>query len=347
MPSLYDLYHHHNGKVCDKWEVYINIYENVLTNKKHTLNNLFEIGVQNGGSLEIWTKYFKNANNIVGCDINKDCHKLKFNDPKIHLIVGDANDESIHQQITSISPKYDVIIDDGSHTSSDIITSFCMYFPMLETDGIYIIEDLHCSYWTEFEGGLYAPTSSINFLKKLADIINFQNWGTVQTISSVLLPFIKDETKVIIEQLEVSLPLIHSITFYNSLCIIQKKSTENNLLQKRVVVGTEADVVKDMLHLEDTQYINHVILDQTNNTLATLTLAPEFDWLNQKKIIQDLETKSTQQQAMLEKKDAEIDILNHQLAYVSHDFYSFRQITLIKLGAKLERLRQKWFKRKR
>ena len=35
--------------------------------------NLLEIGVRNGGSLELWAEYFNKAVNIVGCDIDEAC----------------------------------------------------------------------------------------------------------------------------------------------------------------------------------------------------------------------------------------------------------------------------------
>ena len=40
-----------------------------------------------------------------------------------------------------------------------------------------LVEDLHCSYWREHKGGLFYPISSINFFKKLVDIINYEHWG--------------------------------------------------------------------------------------------------------------------------------------------------------------------------
>ena len=60
-------------------------------------------------------------------------------------------------EILSHSPNFDLIIDDGSHTSGDIVKSFARYFRHLSHGGIFVAEDLHCSYWSNFEGGLYYP----------------------------------------------------------------------------------------------------------------------------------------------------------------------------------------------
>jgi hypothetical protein len=43
--------------------------------------------------------------------------------------------------------------------------------------GIYIVEDLCCSYWQDFEGGLNDEASSMAFFKSLVDVINHEHWG--------------------------------------------------------------------------------------------------------------------------------------------------------------------------
>ena len=130
---------------------------------------LLEIGIQNGGSLEIWPKFFPNAQQIVGCDIRPECARLTYRNPRISVVVGDANSDEAQAAVLAHSAIFDVIIDDGSHASSDIVRSFARYFPHLSDGGIFVVEDLHCSYWKEFDGGLFDPFSSVNFFKRLAD----------------------------------------------------------------------------------------------------------------------------------------------------------------------------------
>ena len=84
---------------------------------------------------------------------------LKASNEAINVVVGDANSDEIFQQIIKLSDSYDLIIDDGSHVSKDIITSFARYFPLLKSGGMYIIEDLHASYWKVWGGGLAYPLS--------------------------------------------------------------------------------------------------------------------------------------------------------------------------------------------
>ena len=145
---------------------------------KHDPINLLEIGIQNGGSLEVFfSKYFKKAKTLVGCDSDKNCNNLSFSDNRISLIIGNCTKKSTVNKIKSECQSFDIIIDDGSHTSEDIIKSFCIYFPMLKNNGIYIVEDLHCSYWKEYGGGIFDMYSSIAFFKSLIDNTSYDQWG--------------------------------------------------------------------------------------------------------------------------------------------------------------------------
>ena len=64
------------------------------------------------------------------------------------------------------------MIDDGSHIMSDIWASFEFLYPKVSKNGIYVVEDLHTSYWKEFEGGLNSPNTFINKSKSLIDELN-------------------------------------------------------------------------------------------------------------------------------------------------------------------------------
>ena len=237
--TLEQLYLQHDGKVSDKWSIYLAEYEHLFAPYRTLELSVLEIGVQNGGSLEIWAKYFSSAKSIVGCDINEDCRLLVFDDPKISLIVGDANTDDIEQKILSKASGFDLVIDDGSHKSGDIVRSFARYFEHLSDDGLYIAEDLHCSYWQDFSGGLFDPFSSIAFFKRLTDIINQEHWGAGKARVDLLDSFYRHYEIRLQEDL---LSHIHSIEFVNSICVVRKRSSERNLLGNRVVVGKIAPV---------------------------------------------------------------------------------------------------------
>ncbi|MCF7545254.1 class I SAM-dependent methyltransferase [Pseudomonas petrae] len=231
-PTLSELYNQHSGLVSDKWDSYLSVYERSLAKYVRSPIQLLEIGVQNGGSLEIWSHYFSNARAIVGCDINRACAGLNYDNPKTHVVIGDIKMPETLSAIMKHAESFEIIIDDGSHTSQDIIKTFAQMFPHLNNDGVYIVEDLHCSYWKQFEGGLFSPHSSMSFFKALTDILNFEHWGLPNSRLSILEPF-----KTPPELTEAHLAQIHSVEFVNSMCIITKKEPSCNILGRRRVSG--------------------------------------------------------------------------------------------------------------
>ncbi len=238
--SLLQLFERHQGKVSDKWQLYLEEYERLLAPYRDRPVRLLEIGVQNGGTLEIWAKYFPQAKVLIGCDIDPACAELEFDDPRISVIIGDVNNDKTQAQISAASIEFDIIVDDGSHRSGDTIRSFGLLLPKLALGGSYVIEDLHCSYWDVYEGGLYYPFSSIAFLKSLADTLNHNHWGLEKSIDAILEGF-KTVHQVAIDR--ESLRLIHSVEFTDSICTIRKLHRSKNVLGKRMVSGKYASVV--------------------------------------------------------------------------------------------------------
>ncbi len=278
MRSLKNLYKNHSGKVSDKWSIYLNEYEDKLKKYQELPVKFFEIGILNGGSLEIFSKYFTNAELILGCDVDTKCKELHYDQTNIKVIIGDVNEEKIKNQIIKYSA-FDIIIDDGSHNSDDIVKSFCNYFNHLKDDGLFIIEDLHCSYHQEHRGGIFYPISSINFFKKLVDIINYEHWG-IKKKKDWLLRGFSENYKINIENLAID--SIHSIEFVNSLCFIKKKSPKENKIGKRIVVGEKEIVAPDRKKYNNTDAIFH---DQSNNPWSNTNLLPEEELvLLQKKL---------------------------------------------------------------
>ncbi|WP_346796469.1 hypothetical protein R5M92_13420 [Halomonas sp. Bachu 37] len=115
-PTLAEHYKTHEGRVSDKWSLYMEEYERLFAPYRSKPIHLLEIGVQNGGSLEIWAKYFTQAQQIVGCDINPACAQLSYTNSKINVVVGDVNQDDTLAQVFKHAEQYDIVIDDGSHT---------------------------------------------------------------------------------------------------------------------------------------------------------------------------------------------------------------------------------------
>lgn len=247
MKQLSDIFHAHAGRLAQKWSGYLPAYDQLLSPLREQPIRLLEIGVMNGGSLEVWDAYFPKAVQIIGCDINEDCARLRYESARVQVIIGDANAPEIQARIQAESEQLDIVIDDGSHFSADIIRSFINYFPRLTHGGLYIIEDLHCSYWANYGGGLHHEYSAMAFFKQLVDILNQQHWLEDTTATEYLQAFatyygITLETSWLSE--------IQSIEFRNSLCILRKAAPEACSLGVSQVRGHIAEVNEAILKME-------------------------------------------------------------------------------------------------
>lgn len=237
--SIETLHRTKTGKISDKWASYLPYYDSLFLHLRNNKIRMLEIGVQNGGSLETWSKYFQNAALFIGCDIDPKCASLSFVDSRINVVVGDANISTTYSKIFEMSPQFDIIIDDGSHISNDILNSFINYFPLLSADGIYVVEDACCLFMNDFGGGILNEFGAYSFFKKVADIVNFQFWRDDITINNYMRTFfdLKSTPSFILDG------WIESIEFRNSVITIKKASRPgHDKLGERIVVGSDAQV---------------------------------------------------------------------------------------------------------
>lgn len=167
---LWNYFKSNTGRLIHKWQHYFDIYNNHFNRFRNKSITVMEIGVYHGGSLQMWKKYFGPQANIIGIDIDPRCMKLL--EDQITIEIGDqANREFLRKIIKKYGP-IDIIIDDGGHFMDQQIISFEELFPALKEDGIYLVEDLHTSYWSEYGGGYQTPGSFIEYSKKLIDKLN-------------------------------------------------------------------------------------------------------------------------------------------------------------------------------
>jgi cephalosporin hydroxylase len=253
MKTVDNIIKNNTGKVIDKWESYLTHYDKILLPIKADIKNIVEIGVQNGGSLEMWAQYFLGAQSITGIDINPKCSSLSFNSNLINVIIGDA---SKLKTLQLLPKEIDLVIDDGSHRSSDIISTFINLLPSLNTNALYIVEDICCSYWQEFEGGVNHPHSSMNFFKKVVDIINFEHWRNDKDLN-----WLFDNKYDFTDLQKARLKQIESIQFMNSMVFIKFSNNQSSIGQ-RVVKGGQDSIVS---HAEDNSSIGSITPEQKTN----------------------------------------------------------------------------------
>jgi hypothetical protein len=150
-----------------KWLHYIPVYEAAFGGLRNEPIRLLEIGVDRGGSLAAWSRYFGAQATIVGIDVNPFC--VNFDDPahNRHVRIGGQQDPALLDRVVHEFGPFDVIIDDGSHRPSHMNASFRGLFDRgLADGGVYIAEDLQTNYWLGFRD---APASFIDLATGLVD----------------------------------------------------------------------------------------------------------------------------------------------------------------------------------
>lgn len=162
---------------------FIDIYDIYLACRQNEIKTVLEIGVYEGNSLKMWSEYFPKAK-ILGWDIKS--YKLDAFGLKISTFcVNQENRDSIIQALNFLGGsevKFDLIIDDGSHTMEGQQVSLALLWPTLVPGGIYIVEDLHTSLphnSHEWTGGKCLPDFSNSSLRALQSL---QNSGKIESI---------------------------------------------------------------------------------------------------------------------------------------------------------------------
>ena len=232
MNQLAELFFSSEGKVSDKWEQFLAIYD--LELKSFVDGNqpvrLLEIGVQNGGSLELWSAYLPPGSTIVGLDIDPAVEALRFEgDVRAHCV--DVNDIRRIEEALG-DQTFDIVIDDGSHRSSDIIAAFQILFSKIRPGGKYIVEDLHASYWASHEGGFRLASSAIEHFKNLVDALNADHFQPD--------PRLSDETRA---QLTRANRHLARISFYDSVVVVEKLCAEKTIPFRRLFGGRKLGVM--------------------------------------------------------------------------------------------------------
>ena len=158
------------GKPIFKWLHYFPIYEKHLSQWRNKTATVFEIGAFQGGSLQMWQRFFGPLATIVGIDIDPACRAHQ--EPGIHVRIGDQSDSVFLQSVVDEFGAPDIVLDDGSHMMEHVTKSFLFLYPKLSKNGIYLVEDMHTAYWEEYGGGASKPETFINLSKRFIDNLN-------------------------------------------------------------------------------------------------------------------------------------------------------------------------------
>ena len=196
-----------------KHKKYFDVYDELFSQYKNKKITFVEIGILNGGSLNIWKKFFGENARIIGIDYNPECKKLESEGYEI--FIGNQADENFWDTFFEKVGDVDIVLDDGGHTNHQQISTTIKCIPYIKDQGKMVIEDIHTSYQSRF--GNPSKYSFINFCKKLIDDVNSITNPNYNNFKFSLNKY------------------IYSINFYESFCVFninRSKCVKNTMLIK-------------------------------------------------------------------------------------------------------------------
>ena len=158
------------GRLIHKWMHYFDVYHRHFERFRGRPVVILEFGVSQGGSLQMWRDYFGPKALICGVDIDPRCARLAG--PGMRVFIGDQEDREFLRTVAREIGPIDVLIDDGGHTMGQQIATFEELYPHLSTEGVFLNEDVHTSYWKRYGGGYRKPDTFMEYAKGLADQLN-------------------------------------------------------------------------------------------------------------------------------------------------------------------------------
>jgi hypothetical protein len=212
MPDRKNYFRDHLAKTDDrmlfKMDHYLDVYADLLRDWQARDISFLEIGVYKGGSMPLWQGFFGQNAKLTFLDIDPACKALEM--PGTTVEIGDQTDREFLARVSEAHGPFDIIVDDGGHKMDQQRISFESLWPKLADRGLYIVEDVHTSYWPGFGGGYRNSASFIEFSKDLIDKMN--SWYT-------------DQDKIF--QRHPLASQIGSVRFWDSMIVIEKHLKSN------------------------------------------------------------------------------------------------------------------------
>jgi len=198
------------GPGVHKWVPYLDAYHRHFNRfRSQDVITMVEVGVQSGGSIQMWQAYFgKDKLRYYGVDVNSATKQFETENVKISI--GDQENPEFWSIFKKEVPTpVDIFIDDGGHKMHQQTVTFDEMFWHVRDGGVYLVEDLHTSYWKGYGGGYHKPTTFIERSKSLIDTINA--WHS------------EDAEKLKVDDLTQNIRGLH---FYDSMLFIDKLVTK-------------------------------------------------------------------------------------------------------------------------
>jgi hypothetical protein len=255
MNDLEKYFKNNTGRLIHKWHHYFDVYEKHFSRFRNKPVVILEIGVYQGGSLQMWKNYFGEQAQIFGVDINPNCKELE--EKNVHIYLGSQSDRTFLKTLCASIPDIDILIDDGGHKMDEQIITFEELFNKVKPDGVYLCEDTHTSYILGYGGGLRRSGTFVEYSKKLID--SLYAWHSEQ-----------EEFKV-----NSFTRSANSIHFYDGVIVFEKTVVNAPVDSKTGVISYENEPLKP-------KDFKHAIVTVVNKTLRYFHMR-SFIWGRKRK----------------------------------------------------------------
>lgn len=194
---------------------YLPAYESTFAPLRSRPVRMLEIGVDRGGSLQMWRSYLPKAT-IIGVDIESTCQQFDSPAQGVHVRIGDQADTGFLQAVIDELGPFDVVLDDGSHMTSHIVDTFRYLFTHgVAPGGVYMIEDLHSNCWPSHRD---SRMSFPDFTKWLIDAMH----AHYQTSTREVDFRVGGEYQVNEHRVPLATTLVEKIEFYDSIAVVHR-----------------------------------------------------------------------------------------------------------------------------
>ena len=217
MENLTTIFDKYNSDKNSSFHNYCRQYESIMRDYRTKDISFLELGVLNGESIKMWREVFPNAKRIVGVDITPECKQYENADKSIFIEIGDATNSEFIKYINEKYGPFDIILDDASHINKDIILSFEKLFPLMNDNGLYIVEDTHA-----YRNPLLVDSDYLSHLVYFGQYFPYLSQWRYNSTEGIR-DHCQDPFKIIKKASNIFEATIDMITYGNSFIAINKK----------------------------------------------------------------------------------------------------------------------------
>jgi hypothetical protein len=165
-------------------------------------------------------RYLGERATVFGVDIDPASAQAMDHGFAERIFIGDSGNAGFLAEVAKAAAPFDIIIDDGGHQPHQQITAFITLFAALRDGGVYLVEDLHASFWPSHQ----QATLGINFYdyaRGLVDKLSLRHMDPRHLGGRFKLP--PDQRGAPLRTPNPIAESVFSIAFYDSICVFEKR----------------------------------------------------------------------------------------------------------------------------